>query len=1289
MSDERLLRTTIEFVVKNAKLTETQVNTVLDKIEDLEKKAPGAGAAVSNALNKITPAADKAATSIKAATSAVKGWNESLQSRWTTQFKKEMGELPSQIKATERAIRSLNSAMLGQTQDRGNASRSAMAYIPANTPDTRKVGSSFGAPATFGYQSDAHVQTYRKMQQEKQALSQQTAIYNQYLYDEAKAANKAASATDKLAEPSLPRLRYALYDVASTLGFASAALAGFATASVAAAVKFESSFTNVDRTIEATGFQLGFIRDQLLVLSREIPLSFQDITQIASLGGQLGVAKSDLAGFTETVAQFSAVTNVSIDEAAKSFGSLGELLNVPTSEFQNLGSAIALVGINSVATESEILSVANQIGGVAAAAGLSADYVVGLSSALASLRLPPEQSRGALTKVFQQVNRAAADGGVAIQQFATVLGVSTAEATRLAQTDMEGFFNKFITGLSGLDAGQLTTTLDALGLSELRVTNTLTRLAGNLDLVNKSLDLSSEGYDSGAVLAALYAKRVDDIASKFQILINGLQELAATAGTALLPIIGPLLDGFTDFVNVLSDILTTDTGKIFAGIAVGGAALLAVLFAVVGAAALTVASMAAMKTAMIELGIVSKTATTGLAGFASGMFGVSTATGGAAAALKIFKFALATTGIGLAVVALGTLAAAFLEVGDNSTMAFNRAVSSTAGLSDAVKADTLAYQEAVASGNTKVAQTFTEFTVAGQEGANKWDENTQRIANSAEVLGTKIPNAFFDATGAIDDNTYALGENTRAWFRNQLLQSETFQQLTGDQAFLDTWRKLGADFDTVLEISATQGRDGINEYFIGLAEAAYAGGEISAGALNTIRLSLEGELGLFGLLGGRDQFGQLANLLAGAGGALQLVGFGFDDAGTAASDASDGVDDFSGSVGGAAARVYTLVDYANDLLGVFKRASDIRFKSELSADELADSWDNLSDRIREARMEIDGLVAGRNVKEYFLSVANAYGDELRAGELRAEIADINENIADTQADASTELQGNSKAARQNRSVLSGLINNYEDYIAALAESGADQSTLNAAVARSKQEFLAQATALGFSNAQLQPYIASFGDMATVINQVPRNITVTANTNPALQALNEFVAQARSAGGAAGSAFTEAYSESLKKQARGAAILASIQAALAIASNPAEPAGRRVTYSDRANALSVLYNSGQYADGGYTGRGGKYEPAGVVHKGEYVVPKSQVNQSTGLPYANALGGQLPASRGASYAGGGFVGGAGGMMVSLSPQDRALLRGVGATGDVIVAVDSREIARASASGSKKIISEGGSL
>jgi hypothetical protein len=35
-------------------------------------------------------------------------------------------------------------------------------------------------------------------------------------------------------------------------------------------------------------------------------------------------------------------------------------------------------------------------------------------------------------------------------------------------------------------------------------------------------------------------------------------------------------------------------------------------------------------------------------------------------------------------------------------------------------------------------------------------------------------------------------------------------------------------------------------------------------------------------------------------------------------------------------------------------------------------------------------------------------------------------------------------------------------------------------------------------------------------------------------------------------------------------------------------------------------------GGFTGQGGKYEPAGIVHRGEYVIPKEGVDQQTKLP-----------------------------------------------------------------------------
>lgn len=69
----------------------------------------------------------------------------------------------------------------------------------------------------------------------------------------------------------------------------------------------------------------------------------------------------------------------------------------------------------------------------------------------------------------------------------------------------------------------------------------------------------------------------------------------------------------------------------------------------------------------------------------------------------------------------------------------------------------------------------------------------------------------------------------------------------------------------------------------------------------------------------------------------------------------------------------------------------------------------------------------------------------------------------------------------------------------------------------------------------------------------------------------------------------------------------------------------------AGLASVAKINGiEFAEGGYTGDGGKYQPAGVVHKGEYVVPQSVMKNSAAAYHVGALEGMR---RG--YADGGLV------------------------------------------------------
>jgi len=247
--------------------------------------------------------------------------------------------------------------------------------------------------------------------------------------------------------------------------------------------------------------------------------------------------------------------------------------------------------------------------------------------------------------------------------------------------------------------------------------------------------------------------------------------------------------------------------------------------------------------------------------------------------------------------------------------------------------------------------------------------------------------------------------------------------------------------------------------------------------------------------------------------------------------------------------------------------------------------------------------------------------------------------------------------------LLGLVGNYQSYIGVLAESGASQDELREATEKARREFVEQARELGFQEADIQKYAVAFDDVRTAIDSVPRNITVEANVNPALQALNELNAslnrqidKANELSRALGQPVPSpgAVDPNADQKAAIRAEIASLEAAR----NRALGSDRRL-YTGRIDALKAQLRS--FSGGGFTGRGGMMQPAGVVHKGEYVVPQKYVNQSTGLPDANFLSQLQNGMR--SFAMGGFAGGQSGsndggtMMVELSPFDRKLLSDAG--------------------------------
>ena len=138
-------------------------------------------------------------------------------------------------------------------------------------------------------------------------------------------------------------------------------------ASIAAAAAFEEQFVNVKKTLNVAGdakqVEKAFdnISKRLRDMVKLAPITTEAINEIAAIGGQLGVAASEIVKFTDTIQKLTIATNLSADQAALSMARLQEITGTTGAELDNLASALVALGNNFAATESEVVTAALQI----------------------------------------------------------------------------------------------------------------------------------------------------------------------------------------------------------------------------------------------------------------------------------------------------------------------------------------------------------------------------------------------------------------------------------------------------------------------------------------------------------------------------------------------------------------------------------------------------------------------------------------------------------------------------------------------------------------------------------------------------------------------------------------------------------------------------------------------------------------------------------------------------------------------------------------------------------------
>ena len=336
--------------------------------------------------------------------------------------------------------------------------------------------------------------------------------------------------------------------------YISAPVAALGLASVKASVDFESAFTMVRKTVDATESQYAALANAATDMSEQVAASAAEISAVMATAGQLGIYNDNIAEFTRTIQDLSVSTeDLKGSEAATVIAKFMNIAQTDQSQVKNLGSTVVELGNNFATTEGAIREMALRLAAAGKQVGLTESQILGFATALSSVGLEAQAGGTAMSKALKMMEVAAVEGGDALQDFARVAGMTEDEFRALWQSDPAAGFLAFINGLSKLDDEGMSAiaVLNELGLTEIRLSDTLLRSVNANELFTRAIDSANSAWAENTALTREADKFYGTTASR----LKNLQNKAVNLGRSLGDDLNPQVQGLIDIANSMLDSL--------------------------------------------------------------------------------------------------------------------------------------------------------------------------------------------------------------------------------------------------------------------------------------------------------------------------------------------------------------------------------------------------------------------------------------------------------------------------------------------------------------------------------------------------------------------------------------------------------------------------------------------------------------------------------------------------------------------------------------------------------------
>lgn len=297
--------------------------------------------------------------------------------------------------------------------------------------------------------------------------------------------------------------------------------------------------------------------EAILELSTQIPMTAEELTQLAAAAGQSGKGISDLiqydnngklAGFLKDVAMMGTAMDISAEQAGDWAAKWEKAFNIDHEQVMILSDQINYLGANSATTAAEIAQVVNEAAGLGQVAGMDVASTAALADAMLAMGVDTSKAATSISRMYTNMSLGASATDAQKAMWRS-LGFTAEGVAKSMQDNATGTMIDVFNAIGNMDAEKQVAALKTL-FGQWAIQGAA-KLTGNLEAYQNALamvadpDLYKGSMEREFIIKASTSEAIDSM------MANAFQAMQIDVGTAFLPAKKEISVALIDFMNQL------------------------------------------------------------------------------------------------------------------------------------------------------------------------------------------------------------------------------------------------------------------------------------------------------------------------------------------------------------------------------------------------------------------------------------------------------------------------------------------------------------------------------------------------------------------------------------------------------------------------------------------------------------------------------------------------------------------------------------------------------------------